>query len=92
MVELPWTLNERELEQFSDYAEEHGLSAMLDALGLDALGNDVNVLQAQLKADGNALREYGHHKPNCNRAKAGLHMLCSCGLAQALAATSPEQC
>ena len=43
-TELPWTLTEREIEQFEAYIAEHGLAAMLDHLGLDGQGNRVAAL------------------------------------------------
>jgi len=49
VVELPWTLTEREQEQFAAYAAQHGLAALLDHLGLDGLANDVVAGARQLE-------------------------------------------
>ena len=50
MSELPWVLTVREIEIFEAYAAEHGLSALLDHLGLDGLANEVTALH-MLAAD-----------------------------------------
>ena len=48
-VKLPWTLTEKECEQFKAFAAVHGLTVLLDHLGLDGLGNEVNDLYGRVR-------------------------------------------